>query len=943
MKANLFLFFLFFSSLVLAQTTVTWDGGGDATSWTDPVNWDCNCLPGSTDNVVIPVFYALSTITISGNQTINELNSWASITIQSGASLTTQDFTYFQPGSSLTVDGTLNLTNCGDVWFRADGVFGVQLTNNGIITVNNSQLYFHSNNGTGVPSFVNNGSFTSTNTTPFVLFAIELDDNAVLTNNNSGTLNLTGDRGITMRFADSSASFNNYGSFSSTGINQFKQTTNHPLANMFYSNFTNIYSTYHIPPIEVSTVFINNGNIFMSNPASGGLYGIRVETTGSFTSNGLLDVTSEQFPILNNGTAILDGSTQLNATNTSGGIVNNNLFTIQNASTTFSSNTIFQNAAASSVLNIVNCKIVQLKLLYNAGTVTNNGYVKFDPDNTSFSSLWQTGTLTNNGVMENNAFPVILSPIENPGIFIQRVPGTSCNNNTVNNLISGQFTGITNTPVGGIYTDALLNTSAGTLNWSTNSFIPSASSVGLNVLFLNVQLIGCPAQIMAVRFENPIISDIWYVDNDGDSFGNSSIPPVNFCGSFLAGHSQQGNDCDDDDPNVYPGAPENCNDKDYNCDGIINPILPPPSIFYQDDDFDGFGNSLVTLTACIPPLFGWVTIGGDCDDTRDYVFPGAPELCDNLDNDCDGLIDEGITAAATTFTNGGGDGSWLNALNWNNGVPVSCIDAIIPGGFTVSLNAAGECRSLDISSGSTLDLSGAYLEIQGSINNGITNQGTINLSGLSNVVIKNCLKHGIGNFNTINYFNQYNNISLESTGESGIKNFTGSSLNCIDNYNSLYCFQIGHHGIENEAGSIVSCSGIFNATFRSPVMSIINNQGNFVFMGFMSGSDFGGNLLVNYGTFTNLGNIEFQNSVNKPEWVLSNFGTFNNGSPFISTAIINLPTPSIDVNISDKGYLLNNGSTYNNYGTTNMFSCRMVPVGTGTFINYASGVLESGL
>ncbi|HRQ30636.1 MAG TPA: MopE-related protein, partial [Saprospiraceae bacterium] len=922
MKTTFFSIFLFLSSLIYAQTTVTWDGGGDGSTWTDAVNWDCNCLPGSTDNVVIPVFYALSNITISGNQTINELNSWASIIIQSGATLSTQDFTYFQPGSILTVNGTLNLTNCGDVWFRADGSFDVQLINNGTITVNDSNLYFHSNNGTGAPSFVNNGNFSSFSSPSFNLFSLELKDNSVLTNNNTGVMNLFGDKGITMDYAGGSAIFNNYGSFSSTGINQFRQTTNHPLGIMSFSNFINLYSSYYIPPIQVLSVFVNNGSIFMSNPATSGWYGIRIESTGSFTSNGVLDVTSQRYPVLNNGSAIFDGSTQLNATTTIDGIINNNQFSIQNAATNFYSNTIFQNASPGSVLNIANCKNVQLKLLYNAGTVTNNGYIRFDPNNFSFSSLVQSGTFTNNGVMENNAFFVNLSPSENPGIFIQRVPGSNCINNTIHNFISGQFTGITNIPVAGIYTDPLLTTPAGTLNWSTNSFTPSSAAIGLNELFLNVQKAGCLSQIVSVRFENAISSDVWYVDIDADGFGNSSLPTVNFCGTFLAGYCQQGGDCDDTDPSVYPGAAENCNDKDYDCDGLINSALPPPSVFFEDNDFDGFGNSLVTLTTCPPAPFGWVSTGGDCDDNNFNISPGAPELCDNLDNDCDGNVDEGVTTGTTSFTNGGGDGLWLNALNWNNGVPVSCIDATIPGGFTVVLNGAGECRSLDISPGSTLELSGAYLEIQGSTNNGITNQGTINLSGLSNLVIKNCLKHGIGNFNTINYFNQYNSISLENTGESGIKNFTGSTLNCLNDYNSLYCFHIGHHGIENQSGANLSCSGIWYLTFQSTVLSCITNHGILDFIGSMSGSDFGGNIIVNYGTFTNLGTMEFQNSVNKPEWFLSNFGTFNNGSPVVSTAVINLPTPSIDVNTSDKGYLLNNGSTYNNYGTTNMFSCR---------------------
>ena len=73
-------------------------------------------------------------------------------------------------------------------------------------------------------------------------------------------------------------------------------------------------------------------------------------------------------------------------------------------------------------------------------------------------------------------------------------------------------------------------------------------------------------------------------------------------------------DCDDGDPSVYLWAPEICDAVDNNCDGIT----PADE---ADDDGDG-------LPLC----------GGDCDDGDDTVFPGAAELCDGLDNDCDGVV-----------------------------------------------------------------------------------------------------------------------------------------------------------------------------------------------------------------------------------------------------------------------------------------------------------------
>ena len=63
--------------------------------------------------------------------------------------------------------------------------------------------------------------------------------------------------------------------------------------------------------------------------------------------------------------------------------------------------------------------------------------------------------------------------------------------------------------------------------------------------------------------------------------------------------------------------------------------------FYVDSDGDGFGNEEITLEAC-SATDGFVSNGGDCDDTDADSYPGATEICDGADNNCDGDIDEGI-------------------------------------------------------------------------------------------------------------------------------------------------------------------------------------------------------------------------------------------------------------------------------------------------------------
>lgn len=62
------------------------------------------------------------------------------------------------------------------------------------------------------------------------------------------------------------------------------------------------------------------------------------------------------------------------------------------------------------------------------------------------------------------------------------------------------------------------------------------------------------------------------------------------------------------------------------------------STYYADADGDGYGNPAVSQLACSQPS-GYVLNNNDCDDTRSSVHPGAPEICDGLDNDCDGIVD----------------------------------------------------------------------------------------------------------------------------------------------------------------------------------------------------------------------------------------------------------------------------------------------------------------
>ena len=105
----------------------------------------------------------------------------------------------------------------------------------------------------------------------------------------------------------------------------------------------------------------------------------------------------------------------------------------------------------------------------------------------------------------------------------------------------------------------------------------------------------------------------------------------------------KGNDCDDSDPLIHPGAAELCDGLDNNCDGAIDNGLSGDT-YYQDADLDGFGNPGISQVFCSQPS-GFVSDNTDCNDGHSDVYPGAPELCDGLDNNCDGTVDEGCSSA----------------------------------------------------------------------------------------------------------------------------------------------------------------------------------------------------------------------------------------------------------------------------------------------------------
>ncbi|HOI11659.1 MAG TPA: putative metal-binding motif-containing protein, partial [Myxococcota bacterium] len=149
-----------------------------------------------------------------------------------------------------------------------------------------------------------------------------------------------------------------------------------------------------------------------------------------------------------------------------------------------------------------------------------------------------------------------------------------------------------------------------------------------------------------------------YRDGDGDGAG------VTATGRCLCGPEGDlavtiGGDCDDDDPDVSPLAFESCNGVDDDCDGVADqPGTPGCALYFADADGDGWGSDADVSCLCQPDLVHVLASGGDCNDASAAANPDRDEVCDGLDNDCDGITDEeGATGCFAHYRDADGDGA----------------------------------------------------------------------------------------------------------------------------------------------------------------------------------------------------------------------------------------------------------------------------------------------
>nr|WP_228530609.1 MULTISPECIES: putative metal-binding motif-containing protein [Myxococcaceae] len=193
-----------------------------------------------------------------------------------------------------------------------------------------------------------------------------------------------------------------------------------------------------------------------------------------------------------------------------------------------------------------------------------------------------------------------------------------------------------------------------------------------------------------------------YPDADGDGQGSSRAAAEPRCANETAGWVANNTDCDDGDATVKKQTTgELCDGKDNTCDGVVDEgfnlgascnvggqpcagklacnaaktgtqcVGTAKVPAYPDDDRDTRGKAgVAAVNECLGPDF--VTSNDDCDDGDPFVKPGAPELCDHKDNNCNGSVDEQLACRADTDpwqreSAGGTTAQWYSVSLFGNG------------------------------------------------------------------------------------------------------------------------------------------------------------------------------------------------------------------------------------------------------------------------------------
>ncbi|MBO84369.1 MAG: hypothetical protein CL927_03345 [Deltaproteobacteria bacterium] len=327
----------------------------------------------------------------------------------------------------------------------------------------------------------------------------------------------------------------------------------------------------------------------------------------------------------------------------------------------------------------------------------------------------------------------------------------------------------------------------------------------------------------------------WFLDGDGDGFGDSDSAGTVFCGEpdaeagvWLADNT----DCDDGDAAVHPNATEICDDRDVDedCSGAADdddPGVDPSTqaAFYPDSDGDGYGSDSASGTAACDLVSGMVADNTDCDDDAVEIHPEAIELCDGIDSNCDAMPDAGLA----TFVDAEGTVSdYTELLTGSSGAPA-----------VASLGTAGTLRVCEGTWYVHLDVS-ADVEID-------------NPSGVpSDVVLDGAATASVITVATDGVSLYLEGLSIENGAGSGesfpyTPNSSGGGIDCTADGASITAMSVDMQN--NTAGGAGGAIGALGCALTLEDMVIANNS-----------ADYGGGLYVDSADLTLTDSVVSDNS-----------------------------------------------------------------------------------
>lgn len=147
----------------------------------------------------------------------------------------------------------------------------------------------------------------------------------------------------------------------------------------------------------------------------------------------------------------------------------------------------------------------------------------------------------------------------------------------------------------------------------------------------------------------------YFGDADSDGFGDAAVVKNSCLAAAPVGFAADSTDCDDTNAAINTAATEVCDNVDNDCTGVADDGLTFTD-YFADADGDGFGNQASSINTCdLAAPTGYVNDNTDCDDTNAAINTAASEVCDDVDNDCSGIADDGLPTF-TYFVDADGDG-----------------------------------------------------------------------------------------------------------------------------------------------------------------------------------------------------------------------------------------------------------------------------------------------